>query len=112
MSHDREVGLSPFDVSHHVNLAVAGATYGHNAEVHRRVKPREGYGEVKPWSVDVAECDWHVLSLNRQSEAYDRFNGSYTYIGKCKSQKDAYSRWVNYLLSIGVHAENAVMLND
>lgn len=111
MSHDRDARLSPFDVSHRVNLSVAGATYGRNSEVHRRVKPREGYGEVKPWSVDVAECDWHVLSLNRQNEAYDRFNGSYAYIGKCKGQKDAYSRWVNYLLSIGVHAENAVMLN-
>lgn len=111
MSHVRENGLSPFDVSHHVNLAVAGATYGRNSEVHRHVKPREGFGDVKPWSVDIAECDWHVLSFNRQMEAYDRFNGSYAYIGKCKGQKDAYSRWVNYLLSIGVHAENAVMLN-
>lgn len=103
--------MSDFEFTAQPQSFVRAASFGQSDKIHGRTEQRRGYGEVKPWSVDVAECDWHVLSLNRQNEAYDRFNGSYAYIGKCKGQKDAYSRWVNYLMSIGVHAENAVMLN-
>lgn len=87
------------------------ASFGQQSLIHGHVEPREGYGNVSPWSVDIAECDYHVCSMNKMGEVFDRFNGVYSYVCKARSRDEAFSRWKGFVLGIGVHAENAVMLD-
>ena len=103
--HDFRPGPSPFDLTHHLRgLAVPGM-FAQRSETHGAAE-KSGPTNVGNWSRNIAECDYHVCHVNRVREVYDSFGGQYHYVGKCKSDKDAISKWKNYLLSSGVHHEN------
>lgn len=44
-------------------------------------------------------------------DVFDFIGGQLRYIGRSYSDRDAVSKWQAFLQTIGVHAENAVMLD-
>lgn len=63
---------------------------------------------VRPWSRVVGTCGDHTCVVNRRREFYDRtpVHGD-TYLGRCASDKDAFNRWKNHLMTIGERHEEA-----
>ena len=104
--------LGGLQVGTRQSLARIPHIYSMGGYVHGHTVPRDGFGEVKPWAVNLAECDYHVCSRNRRGEVWDKFSGYLTYCGKSQSEAEAISIWKDYLLSIGVHAENAAVLRN
>ena len=104
--HDFRPGPSPFDLTHHLRgLAVPGM-FALRSETHGAAE-KSGPANVGGWSRDIAECDYHVCHVNRVREVYDSFGGHLSYVGTCRSDADAISKWKNYLYAAGVHVENA-----
>lgn len=104
--HDFRPGTSPFDLTHHLRGFASPGMFALRSETHGAADI-SGPTNVGNWSRDIAECDYHVCHVNRVREVYDSFGGQFHYVGKCRSDKDAISKWKNYLLSSGVHHENA-----
>lgn len=98
---------SPFDVSHHVGFSGAGSTFGTSAEVHGRTSRRVGFGDVGPWERRLAECHGHVCMVNRNADVFDLVDGVRVYVGHAFSDRDAISRWKNFLMPLGVRTEDA-----
>ena len=98
-------GPSPFDITHPLRGFASPGMFAQRSETHGAADI-SGPTNVGRWARDIAECDYHVCHVNRTREVYDSFGGQFHYVGKCKSDKDAISKWKNYLLSSGVHHEN------
>ena len=75
--------------------------------VHKHVEPTEPMN-VGPWSRVVGTCGDHTCVVNRRREFYDRasVHGD-TYLGRCESDRDAFNRWKNHLMTIGERHEEA-----
>lgn len=104
MTYRPEQRPTPFDTSHHTGLRF-GNNFGQSNDIHGRVERREGFGTVSGWSREIATCDGHTCSLNRWGDVFDRFDNELFYVGRAYGDRDAVSRWKNYLMSIGVHTE-------
>ena len=83
------------------------------ADMYRgHTEPRDGYGNVGAFYRDIAECDYHVCRWTKSHSVYDVFAENTSYVGGASTRAGAISVWKNHLISIGVHAECAVMLDE
>lgn len=66
-------------------------------------------GEIGPWSRRIAVLGVHECHIDRRGDFYDKAPTphGWRYIGKSRSDEDAYNRWKNYLDSIGVEPSAA-----
>ena len=65
-----------------------------------------------PWNRLVATCHDHRLQVNWRMEFWDvvPVHGA-CYLGKARSTREAISKWKNHLISIGVRAEDAEVVD-
>lgn len=75
--------------------------------VHGRVDPTPP-SNPHPWNREVGHCGDHRLQVNWRMEFWDvvPVHGA-VYLGRARSSRDAFSRWRNYLMTIGERAEEA-----